>query len=229
MAQASAKEAQVTLDNVNSHGEKKVDAPASSRLIQLIVDFAERAFLILLAVPFLWAFGRVFAMRPTLILVCFSEMMSVFFIIIRKRAPMRLGTLAVLSAFCGSAFPLLVRPGGAQLVPAIVSSTVMTAGLSLSVASKLYLNRSFGLIAANRGVKSGGPYRVVRHPMYLGYIVTEFGFLIGNLTVANLVIYLATWTFQIVRIREEEQVLRRDDAYRELATRVPSRLIPGIY
>ena len=37
---------------------------------------------------------------------------------------------------------------------------------------KLSLGRSFGLMPANRGVVSTGMYRLVRHPIYLGYLVT---------------------------------------------------------
>jgi protein-S-isoprenylcysteine O-methyltransferase Ste14 len=200
-----------------------------SNLVQRLADYGERIFLILLAIPFLSSFARVIPTHPYFILLCASEMFGVIFIVIRRTAPLRIGTISVLAAFCGTAFPLLVRPGGAQLVPTVVSTTCMTAGLALSVASKLYLNRSFGLIAANRGVKSGGPYRLVRHPMYLGYIVTQIGFLSANVSAMNLLIYVAAWGFQIVRMSEEEAVLVKDEAYRQLTRRVRSRLIPGVY
>ena len=205
------------------------DSTATWKLVQLSADIAERIFLILLAIPFLLAFVRVLPTRPTLILVCASELMGVIFIILRRPAPIQLGRVAIVSAFCGTAFPLLVRPGGIALVPGIVSSVCITAGLAVSVTSKLFLNRSFGLIAANRGVKHGGPYRLVRHPMYLGYFVTELGFLTANLTALNVLIYLIAWTAQIIRITEEEQVLSRDEAYRRFAQRVRYRVIPGIY
>jgi protein-S-isoprenylcysteine O-methyltransferase Ste14 len=105
----------------------------------------------------------------------------------------------------------------------------MIAGLLLSVLSKLYLNRSFGLVAANRGVKIGGPYRFVRHPMYLGYIINQLGFLIASFTLANFAIYIAAWTFQILRLREEEAILCLDPRYRQFAESVSARLIPGVY
>lgn len=200
-----------------------------SNVIQRVVDLGERAFLILLAIPFLWAFAQALPTHPTVILLCASEMLGVILIVIRRSAPLRIGAIPVLTAFCGTALPLLVRPGGIQLVPVIVGSTLMSAGLALSVASKLYLNRSFGLIAANRGVKSRGPYRIVRHPMYLGYIVNQLGFLSLNLSITNSLIYLVVWSCQIVRVAEEEAVLRQDEAYRQFTQRVRSRLIPGLY
>lgn len=200
-----------------------------SNVMQRIADLGERVFLILLAIPFLWAFARALPTHPTVILLAASEMLGVILIVIRRSAPLRIGTVPVLTAFCGTALPLLVRPGGMQLVPTIVGSTCMGAGLALSVASKLYLNRSFGLIAANRGVKSGGPYRVVRHPMYLGYMVNQLGFLSMNLSIANILIYLVAWSCQLVRVAEEEAVLKQDEAYRQFTRRVRSRLIPGLY
>ena len=200
-----------------------------SNIIQKIVDLGERAFLILLAIPFLWAFAKALPTHPTVILLAASEMLGVILIVIRRSAPLRIGAVPVLTALCGTALPLLVRPGGVQLVPIIVGSGFMAVGLALCVVSKLYLNRSFGLIAANRGVKSGGPYRVVRHPMYLGYIVNQLGFLSLNLSAANLLIYLVAWSCQLVRVAEEEAVLRQDEAYRQFTQRVRSRLIPGLY
>ncbi len=38
-----------------------------------------------------------------------------------------------------------------------------------SVFRKVLLGLSFGVVAANRGVKIGGPYSFIRHPMYAGY------------------------------------------------------------
>jgi len=199
------------------------------RPMQRIVDIAERIFVVLLAIPFVIAFAKVLPTHPNSILVCISELLGVILIVIRRSAPLRIGSVAVLAAFLGTALPLLVRPGGVQLVPTLVSSVLMFSGLALSIASKLYLNRSFGLIAANRGVKTRGPYRFVRHPMYLGYIINQLGFLLSSFTLVTLVIYLVAWTIQVVRVREEESVLRADPNYRDFSARVPTRLIPGLF
>jgi protein-S-isoprenylcysteine O-methyltransferase Ste14 len=65
--------------------------------------------------------------------------------------------------------------------------------------------------------------------MYLGYFVTQVGFLLANLTLGNLIKYLVTWTVQVLRIREEEKFLLNDSAYRNLARQVKFRLVPGVY
>ena len=105
----------------------------------------------------------------------------------------------------------------------------MMAGVAVNVAAKFALWRSFGLAPANRGVRGGGPYRFVRHPMYLGYFLTQVAFLLSNLSIGNLVKYLVTWGVQVLRIREEEKFLLQDSAYQDLTKRVKFRLVPGIY
>src|SRR6476659_1604139 len=149
------------------------------------IDWGERAFVLLLSVPFLVAFAAALPTHPTLVLITASEMLAVVFILTRKSGKLVAAPLPVLAAFAGTAFPLLVRPGGMQIAPTVIGSTLMGCGMALAVASKLYLNRSFGLIAANRGVKVKGPYQFVRHPMYLGYMINQIGFLTVSLNATN--------------------------------------------
>ena len=201
----------------------------SSGLMRKAVDFGERIFLILLAIPFLWAFMKVLPTRPYLLLTAGSEMLGIAFILTRKPGEVAATPFAIMIAFAGTALPLLARPGGSQLVPGTVASILTFAGLVISIASKAYLNRSFGLIAANRGVKRGGPYRVIRHPMYLGYFVTELGFLLSNFSARLIAIYAAAWCAQLLRVLEEERVLQRDPAYAAYSISVSSRVIPGLF
>ena len=84
-------------------------------------------------------------------------------------------------------------------------------------------------MAANRGVVSSGPYRLVRHPIYLGYLVTHAGFLLSNASARNAAIYAAAYVFQLARIHAEERILGQDGSYREYLRSVRYRLIPGLY
>ncbi|HJP68807.1 MAG TPA: isoprenylcysteine carboxylmethyltransferase family protein [Sphingomicrobium sp.] len=197
--------------------------------VRVALDLGERLFVILLGAPFILAFVRAARVHPNFILVLLSETLAIVLILTRRRGEIAVRPLAVFAAFAGTALPLLVRPGGTAIAPQLISSILMFSGLSVSILSKLYLNRSFGMIAANRGIKIGGPYRIVRHPMYLGYIVNQLGFLTASFTLANLGIYLAAWSFQLVRVHEEEDVLRSDSSYQQFARRVTARLIPGVY
>jgi len=105
----------------------------------------------------------------------------------------------------------------------------MLAGFAAQIAAKLTLRRSFGIVAANRGIKVGGPYRIIRHPMYAGYLLTHVGFLLSNPSLWNSSIYLIGFGFQLVRILAEERVLFQDKAYRVFAAQTRYRLRRGVF
>jgi protein-S-isoprenylcysteine O-methyltransferase Ste14 len=87
----------------------------------------------------------------------------------------------------------------------------------------------FGIAPANRGVQAGWAYAVVRHPMYLGYMIMQLGYLMHNPSPRNLAVYGIAWMFQVARIEREERHLLRDAAYQHYAGRVRRRLVPGVY
>ena len=71
-----------------------------------------------------------------------------------------------------------------------------------------------------------GPYRLVRHPVYLGEIGACTGLAVAAPTLANAAILALFITAQAVRMRLEEQALGRAFAeYAEYRARTP-RLIP---
>jgi protein-S-isoprenylcysteine O-methyltransferase Ste14 len=131
----------------------------------------------------------------------------------------------------GSVFPLLVVAEGAltPLLPIQVCFSIIMLGLFVQIAAKVALGKSFGLIAANRGVKSSGPYRFLRHPMYAGYTITHIGIFLSFPSVRNALLYGIAFSFQVIRILREERVLVQDPEYRALAARVRYRLLPGIF
>lgn len=53
----------------------------------------------------------------------------------------------------------------------IASLTGMAIGEAFAVYSMLYLGRSFSVFAEARILVTGGPYRIVRHPLYAGEMV----------------------------------------------------------
>lgn len=103
---------------------------------------------------------------------------------------------------------------------------LQVAGALLAAYAVISLGRSFGIVAANRGIRTGGPYRVVRHPLYSAYILTEVGYLLENPSLRNWCLFGVVMVFQAVRIVEEERTLAGDPAYREYCLRVRSRVVP---
>lgn len=160
-----------------------------------------------------------------------SEAMVVLFILFRRPArTISLRPMDWVLGFTGTFLPLLaVAAGPEPLAPGLLVFALMTGGFLFQLWAKLVLRRSFGVVAANRGVKASGPYRIVRHPMYAGYIVTQVGFLLSGPVLWNVVLYAVLWCILVARIRAEEQTLIEDPAYQELTRQVRYRLIPFVY
>jgi len=106
---------------------------------------------------------------------------------------------------------------------------VQSIGIAISLAGLFNLNKSFGIVAANRGIKTGGLYGVVRHPIYAGYLLAFGSFLIQNITLANVVIYGAVVVLQLLRMAAEERVLLQDRNYADYARKTRWRLLPLVY
>ena len=102
------------------------------------------------------------------------------------------------------------------------------AGAAVALVAALTLGRSFGLVAANRGVCTSGPYAFVRHPIYAGYLLTGIGYVLENPSVRNCVLFVAVLGFQAVRIATEEQCLSADPVYRAYRERVTRRVVPFV-
>ena len=79
-------------------------------------------------------------------------------------------------------------------------------------------------------VVSGGPYRFVRHPGYVGAIATHLAtpFLLGSWWALIPAVVLAA--VFVLRTRLEDEMLQEElPGYQEYVQRTPSRLLPGIW
>lgn len=108
------------------------------------------------------------------------------------------------------------------------ATTMQLFGMSLQVAGMLSLNRSIGFVAANRGVRTSGMYRFVRHPLYFSYCISFMGFLMNHFTAHNLIVYLTMVSMLFLRILAEERLLSRSPEYQAYQKQVRYRLIPGL-
>jgi protein-S-isoprenylcysteine O-methyltransferase Ste14 len=135
--------------------------------------------------------------------------------------------LAWLAAAIGTFGMLAARPAYDPLGSfELLYGGLQVAGVLLAAYAVISLGRSFGIVAANRGIRTGGPYRFERHPLYSAYILTETGYLLENPSVRNWCLFGVVMAFQAVRIVEEERTLVGDPAYREYCLRVRSRVVP---
>lgn len=193
-----------------------------------LIRWGERLFLIPLSVLVILRIAPQLGAHPHLALFLLSELVGVALLLLQRRGQLVVKLFPIAVAFLGTGLSLLVTPRGITLVPDWVSISLIMVGGGTSLAAKLFLGRSFGMVAANRGVKNGGVYRLVRHPMYAGYMLNQLGFLLVFFSVQNAAIYAAVWTALWLRAVEEEKFLRGDPDYRAYAAKVRFRLIPGL-
>lgn len=160
-----------------------------------------------------------------------SEALVVVLTMVRRSAGAVDRTLKarLLTAFSTFGAPLVRPMSGAAIAPESLTIAIAALGLIIVVLGKLSLGRSFGLAPANRGVVSTGMYRFIRHPIYLGYLVTHIGFVAANPADWNLAVLAAADVALLFRAVCEEQTLMKDDAYRAYTERVRWRVVPGVF
>ena len=81
----------------------------------------------------------------------------------------------------------------------------------------------------NRGVVATGPYSIVRHPIYAGYLLTHAATLALFPSVWNVAIIVIADTALVFRALAEERVLSADSEYQSYCGRVAWHLLPGVF
>jgi protein-S-isoprenylcysteine O-methyltransferase Ste14 len=94
--------------------------------------------------------------------------------------------------------------------------------------SVVALGRCFGILPEARGLVTGGPYRLVRHPVYLGELGAAGGLLIAAPTGWNVAMGILFLVSQLVRMRLEEQELAAQFTEYEAYARRTPRLVPRL-
>ncbi|GAB4159965.1 MAG: hypothetical protein Tsb009_37310 [Planctomycetaceae bacterium] len=93
----------------------------------------------------------------------------------------------------------------------------------------LSLGRSFSLMPARREIRSGGLYRLVRHPAYTGYMIVDLIYVSMLPTLRNIAVLMIGMGLFACRAYLEERLLAQDPHYREYMTRTRWRFLPLIY
>lgn len=205
-------------------------APAQTRwLTPARLDRIEQVGIVVL---WLFLVERVWtSANPLAPLLLIAETSVMLFVLIRRPTTaisVRPGDWML--AITATAGPLLIMPGPnpwPALAPLGIALVLF--GNLFQVWAKLSLRRSFGVAPANRGIKISGPYRLVRHPMYAGYLATHIGIFLLMPSLLNLAIYAVSWWSQTLRLLAEERLLGQDPAYQEFSKNTRWRMIPGVF
>lgn len=110
-----------------------------------------------------------------------------------------------------------------------IGNVVLIAGLCWCVWALGTLGRNLSVIPQARSLSTSGPYRVVRHPLYLGELTMLAGILVVGFDVSLLGLYCVMLLLQLYRIHHEELLLCRTlPQYLTYRTAV-KRLVPRVY
>jgi len=204
----------------------EITAPTLARLCQAAINVLVLLMFGLLVISAYHHFATTGSTRFLGILLVNLLFLGLF--ITRRAATAETDSLPLwLLAVAGTACPLLLRPSdGAGLM--ILGSIIQITGIVLIAGGLLSLRRSFAVVPGNRGIRDGGLYRMVRHPIYFSELVALLGAVLINPSVANWTIWLCECGLQYARARAEENFLSSDPIYRSYRERVPYRLIPGL-
>ena len=135
-----------------------------------------------------------------------------------------------LLAFGGTFGGLLLRPAGAHPPWGVQTGFgLQLTGLAAGIISLLALGRSFGFVAADRGVKTQGPYAIVRHPIYASYLLIQAGYVLQSQSPRNVLIFGFATACNVGRSLAEEKLLAGSAAYQAYREQVRWRLIPYLW
>ena len=210
--------------------DRAVDWLAIGRMLG---DLFARAVIIVLfatmAIRFGIAFVETGSVTPLFLVV--SEGLVVVLTLVRRSAAVvdRSLRARVLTLVSVLGPPLLVPGVAVRLAPELVTLPIMIGGLSVIIAGKVALGRSFALLPANRGIVSTGLYGIVRHPIYMGYLITHVAFLLASPSLFNLAALVIADIALLARAVCEEETLALDADYRDYQSRVRWRVAPGLF
>ena len=169
------------------------------------------------------------AFRLSTFLLMIKISTDVFFYLIRKVPEgVSVSLYDWVIAIAGTYFIMFLTPVS-NTADNLLGTAMQFTGMGMQILGMLSLNRSIGIVAANRGVKTSGMYKYVRHPLYLSYLISFLGFVINQFSLLNVLVYSVAVLLWVLRLRAEEDFLMKSEEYRDFAEQTRWRLIPGLY
>lgn len=131
----------------------------------------------------------------------------------------------------------LVMPFLAMNVPSVIPAPysfsfgfiIAMFGAVLAIFSFIHLRRSFAIMPAVRSVVTSGPYRALRHPLYLGELLYAIGMVMLGFNVLSVVLLVLSAVVLVMRVNIEERKLLQYPEYADYARKVRYRMIPPLF
>lgn len=166
--------------------------------------------------------------------VIFLGLVVLLFAIRRRRlagghATLVPGLVALAGTFLLNVVGYLPVPDTLSTEMLFASSAIVIVGTVWTIWSLATLGRCFGLFPEVRGLVQRGPYRLVRHPVYLGELISAVGMLVAKPHPLIVLLFGVFVALQFGRTVYEERALSAafPEEYPNYARRV-ARLIPGL-
>lgn len=164
--------------------------------------------------------------------IFFLGLASILFLIRLEPIRKAKGILPRVMAIAGTFFVALLTffpRANLSMTQTVIASLLSLVGTGISVFVLAHLGRSFSLMAEARRLVTTGPYRILRHPLYIFEAVASLGVLLQFFSFYTVVIFLAYCFLQFQRMKNEEAVLEMAfPEYQDYKSKT-ARLIPGIY
>ncbi|MBL6986554.1 MAG: hypothetical protein ISR72_05860 [Methylobacter sp.] len=137
---------------------------------------------------------------------------------------------AWLISIAATILPFLYRPIQEAFLPDLLVAGyyLQIIGVATIIGSLLSIRGSIGIVPANRGIKIGGLYQLVRHPLYASELLFFSGYVLSNQSLFNFLLLLLSFAMQYSRSRIEENFLINDPDYKLYMTSTRYRFIPGL-
>jgi protein-S-isoprenylcysteine O-methyltransferase Ste14 len=110
-----------------------------------------------------------------------------------------------------------------------VSTLLTMIGNAGAIVALFQLGRSFSIMAESRQLVTTGPYRLVRHPLYLAEQIATIGVFIQFASPWSALLLVVQFAFQLRRMHNEELVLTASFPEYAAYQRNTARLIPRVY
>jgi protein-S-isoprenylcysteine O-methyltransferase Ste14 len=147
--------------------------------------------------------------------LCIASFYLVLALLIMTRPPAKAeadGLLPRIAAFVGTYIPWTITFLGKteQALPNLVSTACVLIGMIMMLVTIRHLGRSFSLVPQARSVVQTGPYRWIKHPLYLAEEIAILGVVLQHLSPVTVTVLVLHIGVQVCRIFYEEDLLRRN-------------------